>query len=217
MRYISLTNYNPPDPRTIDQANVWDLHYIELRDLFEGYDRIRILGLLQTEALGMTETFSSRMDKGTVSNGAWVQNVLRQTGLECQTLCLLNGIQAIKGEDAIRGLDVTSIRRNLTNQFSINQAASYLKSVGYIQEIEADTNPLAIIHSLYHEDAFLGICDERQFHAYTILTVKHPTAERFALRLDSLGGRQEYLPFESFVNELLDRRLDKYIGIYKPI
>ena len=191
------------DPISVRQPSILDY-----RSILSGPQSLRVKNYLKDQM----HTIATGPG-GVINCGEWLPEVLSQRGLECQTLTLLNGIQAIGGKQAIEGLDPDELRRE-AQEFSSSGSFSMM-DIGYVLQGKNKvivkgmfSNPLQELESLYFsERRFLGRAEGSAFHIYCLLPVKNPADERFILKVDSLGGKQEYLSIDDFFEMMFGRNL----------
>lgn len=144
---------------------------------------------------------------------------LHQSGLECQTMALLNGIQAWKGRESVASLvpQVTQIRRRAeqlerargseVGANNILATAEILEEMGLLLSEGEEGNPIQIAQQLFTRNRFLGIANTDNFHAYTLVPLQaSEDPNTFVLKIDSLGGRLETLSPEQFLNITLSKQ-----------
>ena len=141
--------------------------------------------------------------------------MFHQSGLECQTLCHFNGIQAVRGERALLGLDTAQIRaqakekgsHKLRLDYSVEATGQVLVEMGIIKFVDISTgNPIKGTEKLFSGNRrYLAVLKAQGWHAFCILPIKGASEERFVLKVDSMGGKQEYLSVDRFIDLLLDQ------------
>lgn len=189
------------DPISVRQPSV-----MEYGDILSGSQSLQIKNYLKDQM-----RIIATGPGGVINCGEWLPEVLSQKGLECQTLTLLNGIQAIGGKQSIAGLDPNELRREAlkfssTGSLSMMDIAYVLQEKNKLIMKGMFPNPLQELESLYFsERRFLGRAESSAFHIYCLLPVKNPTDERFILKVDSLGGKQEYLSMDDFFEMIFNR------------
>lgn len=152
---------------------------------------------------------------------------LRQTGLECQTMALLNGIQAWEGYDRVRDLipKIPDIRRQAvvarvgdpSGKYSMLAIDEVLAKLGLLHALNTSTNPIQAARQLFTDHRFLGVGSTNTFHAYTVLPQQHtPDNPRaFALKVDSLGGRTTLVSPIEFLRLIIEKPIDENQVIYQ--
>lgn len=153
---------------------------------------------------------------------------LSQSGPNCQTFALLNGIQAVAGSAALGNLpsEVEDLRRR-SRQFetavthaprgfeadndglSMSAIAEVLVGDGVlVRKNTRGYGPLATVKELFSPDMFLGYANNSQmFHAVAVVGLAKPTRDRFAVSINSLGGRQHFMSADNVLDMLMSTNI----------
>lgn len=151
---------------------------------------------------------------------------LRQLELECQTMALLNGIQAWEGRARVANLipQIPEIRSmamakragDPTGEYSMTAVDEVLTEMGFLKTIRTPANPIQLARQLFTDHRFLGVANTDAFHAYTVLPLQRSdNPQAFALRLDSLDGRTDTLSSNDFLKIVLAKQENENQQIYQ--
>ncbi len=161
-----------------------------------------------------------------------------QSGFQCQTCALLNGIQAVASHEKITTLaqQIDQLRDRAVGtsgafsvttgesvvsqetRFSMDAVAQVLKRDGIISIISCSgTNPIQVIRELFTPLSFLGVSDASSWHAFAVVPLKDPTQHALAIKIDSLGGRQTVLSAEQFLDLIVRREVEDHHAIYRVL
>ncbi len=143
---------------------------------------------------------------------------LRKEGLECQTMTLLNGIQAWQGRGSIESLiprlphirqraHENEARRGFPQgEMMMLAVDEILQEEGYLGDAFRDRNPLQIAGLLFTTPSFLGIASPDNFHAYTVVPLQaSANPAEFAERIDSRRGGGSTLSPAQFLDLTINK------------
>jgi hypothetical protein len=180
--------------------------------------RHALAGINGTEVRRETVTALMQLQQtGTGINSNLLPPPLLQSDLECQTMALLNGIQAWGGRERVADLipQIPEIHQRADNivrhrgyedgRFYMTVVDEILEDRGLLQYMGEGENPVDVARQLFEGNRFLGVASEKAFHAYTILPLeKSDNPLAFALKIDSLDGQALISP-EGFLNLVVSK------------
>jgi hypothetical protein len=166
--------------------------------------------------------------KGTGVTPETLPSALAQSGPECQTYALLNGIQAWEGKGRvqdvipripeIRQRSVAASHGDLEAAYEMHRVQEVLKEMGLLKSLGEPNNPITAARALFTDHRFIGVSDPTLWHAYTILPISpafHQPGQDFALLVDSLGGTTTPLSARGFLDVLTSKQLNETQIIYE--
>lgn len=204
-----------------DLSNLGDLPLIKFSQALQGPQRDEVLYHAIQAVTRAAET-----GLGVRAND--LPTPLHQSALECQTMALLNGIQAWEGFERVRDLTprISEIRRRAVESRQGDPDAMYsmvavdevLTEMGLIRAIGSAGNPIQVARQLFAGHRFLGVASTDTFHAYAVVPLQaDPNSQAFGLKIDSLGGRTELLTPADFINLVAQRPLNENQIVYQAV
>lgn len=135
---------------------------------------------------------------------------LSQSGLECQTMALLNGIQEFAGVERVQSLNANDLRLVAQikgrDPYSMIAIGDVLMERGELKYLGAIRNPIQTTKTLFAEKGrFLGVLQNQHWHVRTVVPIQNPTRQQFVKMLDSLGGKEEIWSQDQFLDLLLQQ------------
>lgn|SRR3989338_244973 len=194
-----------PEKLNTDYSNLGDIILSELKKHLAGSNGNKIRAKLEEMTLAAGQ-------RGHGVSADEIPTPYTQSGLECQTMALINGVNSVDGRKYLVGKDISSLVGKLRaraiqeghSAYTMVWIEQYFPSEGIpLQPMPAPLNPIKLAESLFQDNTFLGISDAAKWHATSLVPLSNPTKVSFAVKLDSLGGRKSIIGVTQYVDMLL--------------
>lgn len=205
-----------------DLSNLGDITLAKLREALQGSQSEQIIQRAIEELQEI-----ARQGTGVVAK--LPSSPLHQSGLECQTMALLNGIQTWEGFDRVRDLipQIPEIRgramaarhgdrKGIYSMLATGEVFNEMGLLHAVSAVNRPSNPIQAARQLFVDHRFLGVGSDEHFHAYAVLPLQYTSdSQEFALKVDSSGGRVDTLSVKGFLDIILERPYTENQVIYQ--